>query len=281
MTLTRKANALVAPLTLVMMLLTAMHAVAQSTQKQGWLNVNVGSSPTISDVPQPVSLYGCNNTVVETQVYWDTQNQIIGAIPYGLRLSESGKEYVVSKYYIASPPAWRNKDQTESAAAKKDAQPFIGLVTPDNFTFNGPKPAQIVDFDYRILMPTYLKNVPVDFNWSEDDILSCAEQGVTSIPINTVCPNFPWRIGAEGASGIGLLNTSGSTAFLPFLKPNSNPLQCTTTLLRDIMLDHEVFFATDEGLVDTIDLTQYHTEQKAMRLVCIPRAEDDIPVGCL
>lgn len=253
--------------------------IIESSQS-GILNVNVGRSPTIDDVPQPVSLYGCNNTVVETQVYWDTQNQILGAIPYGSRMSESGKEYVVSKYYIASPPAWRTTKQIENAAAKKDAQPFIGLVTPDNFTFTGSKPAQIVNFDYRILMPTYLEHVQVDFNWSEDEVLSCAEQGVTSIPINTECPNFPWRAGAEGASGIGLLNTDGSTAFLPTLKKHEDPLQCSVTLLNDIMLDHKVFFSTDEGLKETINLTQYQAESKTMKLVCVERLPEDIPAGC-
>ncbi len=253
--------------------------IIESSQS-GILNVNVGRSPAIEDVPQPVSLYGCNNTVVETQVFWNTQNQILGEIPYGSRMSDAGKEYVVSKYYIASPPAWRTTKQIENAAAKKDAQPFIGLVTPDSFTFTGMKPAQIVNFDYRILMPTYLEHIQVDFNWSEDEVLSCAEQGVTAIPINTACPNFPWRAGAEGASGIGLLNTDGSTAFLPTLKKDEDPLQCSVTLLNDIMLDHKVFFSTDEGLKETINLTQYHAEKKTMNLVCVERLPDDIPAGC-
>ncbi|WP_338292921.1 hypothetical protein [Planctobacterium marinum] len=272
---------------LTLVLVTALmgnlkaHAQITETSQHGILNVDVGRSPTIDDVPQPVELYGCNNTVVATQVYWDTQNQVVGEIPYGLRISDSGKEYKVSKYYVVSPPAWRNKNQTENAAAKKEAQPFIGLVTPDNFTFKGNKPAQILNLDYRILMPTYLENVPVDFNYAEDEILSCAEQGVVSIPINTDCSDFPWRAGAEGASGIGVLNTSGSTAFLPTLKKNKEPLQCTTTLLHDIMLEHKVFFATEAGLTDTINLTQYHAEQKTMNLVCLPRAKNDVPAGCL
>lgn len=244
-----------------------------NAQQPGFLNVSVGSSPTISDVPQPLTLFGCNNTQVNTDVFWDTQNQIVGDIPYGPGVSESGKAYFISKYYVASPPAWRGINNQK--------YPFIGLVTPDRFEFAGDNPAQILYLDYRILKPTYLKHLPVNFSYQEGELPSCEAQGVTSIPINTACADFPWRIGAKGASGIGELSDNGGTAFLPFLdKDGQEPLQCNVTLLDDILLSHEMFFMIDGLWSKTIDMTALHQQNGTMELVCVPREPQDIPAGC-
>jgi len=238
----------------------------------GIINFNVGSSPVGSELPQSVTLYGCNNMQFSTQVSWDGQNQVVRDVPRGFALSESGQEYFIGKYYIASPPAFR------SPTNKKD--PYIGLVTPDRFTFQGDLPAQIVNLDYNILQATYLKDVPVDFNYSEGGVPSCNTQNVTAIPINTECEDFPWKAGAKGASGIGQLNNNGGTAFLPFLDKGKNPLQCNVTLLDDVVLNHEVYFSSGQGLTKTINLTAFHNKSKTMKLVCVPREPDDIPVGC-
>ena len=194
--------------------LTVSQAMAQQA---GFINVSVGRSPTIADTPQPITLFGCNNQQVETDVFWDTQNQVVGNIPYGERISSFGKPYFLSKYYVASPPAWRGTDN--------HADPYIGLVIPDRFQFIGDAPAQILYLDYRILKPTYLKNIPVDFNYQQGELPSCRSQGVTQIPINTSCSDFPWRIGAKGAAGIGqLTDTGGTSVFCPLWTNNYSNL---------------------------------------------------------
>jgi hypothetical protein len=250
--------------------------VCAEEDQTGFINVNVGDSPTGYTPPQPVTLFGCNNTTFKSSVNWGVQNQVVGDIPYGHAVSESGKKYFISKYYLASPPAYRGPDNKQ--------YPFIGLVTPDRFTFQGERPAQMVDLDYRILRPTYLKEVPVDFNFKYDKKKTCNEQNVTAIPINTVCKNFPWNIGALGASGIGQLTNDGGMAFLPFLGENSDPLLCDVTLLDDVILGHEVYFHSAEGLTKTINLTALQgASQKGaniMNLVCVPRQPHDIPAGC-
>lgn len=255
---------------LFMLLPFSLYAEAESS---AIINFNLGPSPVAGLTVQPVTLFGCNNTVVNSQLFWGTQNQALTHIPYGRFKSKSGKSYVVAKYYIASPQV------VDSESDKKAV--YIGLVTPDQVTFHGARPARIVSLDYRILHSVYLASVPVDFNYKYHGGKSCAEQGVTLIPINTQCKNFLWNNGALGASGIGQLSIHpASTAFLLTRKKDKDPLDCRATILDDIMLNHEVYFATKNGKSKTIDLTQYHNESKTMQLICIPRKSTDIPSGC-
>lgn len=257
----------------ICLMLVALTASVQAQNiPSGVINFNVGSSPTNYKPPQPVTLFGCNNTTFNTTVNWDTNNQVVVGVPYGFFSSESGKNYFVSKYYIASPPAYR------SATDKQ--HPVLGLVTPDRFVFLGKQPAQIVNLDYKILKPVYLHDVPVDFNYEEEGRKSCSKQKVTSIPINTVCKDFPWNIGTEGASGIGQLSSDGGTAFLPLLKKESEPLNCDVTLLDDVVLDHQVYFSSGRGLTKTVNLTELYKASQSMKLVCIPRERNDVPAGC-
>lgn len=242
-----------------------------ATQSSAVINFDLGRSPIANSTMQPVTLFGCNNTVAKTKLFWGVQNQTMTHIPYGNFKSQSGKPYTISKYYIVSP---------EVAYAQSDKPVYIGLVTPDRIIFHGKNPARIVNLDYRILRPVYLQNVPVNFNYQYHG-KSCADQGMTSIPINTHCGNFPWNNGALGASGIGLLSVHpASTAFLLMRKKNKDPLQCRVTLLDDVVLDHEVFFATKNGKSKTINLTRLYNESKPMNLICIPRKLADTPAGC-
>lgn len=253
-------------------LFCAVSSVQGQTNAFGSVSFSVGRSPVSNPSVQPVTLYGCNNTLVKSNVFWDTENQVLGHVPYGQYQSKSGKSYFLGKYYISSPPA---------AEHDQHKPPFIGLVTPDQFRFHGKRPTKIVYLNYRILNPVYLANIPVDFNYKYHG-KSCADQGVNLIPINTVCKNFSWQNGAIGASGIGQLSIHpASTAFLPTLGKNKNPLQCQVTLLDDIMLDHQVFFATPQGKSKTINLTQYYKDKKTMALICIPRKKTDVPAGCV
>lgn len=242
----------------------------------GLVNFNLGESP-VSDSPiQAVTLYGCNE-VIHSDLFWETDNQIIGNIPYGWRESESDKPYYISKYYIASPPVFRK----ESAPDAMRQRPYIGLVTPDNFIFNGNKPARIVYFDYRILQPTYLTHVAVDYDGENNDGLSCKDLGVDGIPVNTQCEDFPWRNGAEGAAGIGEVTAQNNRIFLPLAGEQKTPLQCKVSILDDIILEHDIYFVTSDGKkTKTTDLTLHHNDGKAIKLICYQRPAGNRPPGC-
>ncbi|GAB4198186.1 MAG: hypothetical protein Tsb002_32930 [Wenzhouxiangellaceae bacterium] len=256
------------------MLLSIITTAASA--ETGLVNFNLGKSPVADSPVQPVTLYGCNQTV-ESELFWGTDNQIVGDIPYGNHVSESGKAYHISKYYIVSPPAFRKAPEQ----GKAQKPPYIGLVTPDNFSFQGKQPAQIVYFDYRILKPTYLTYVTVDYNHKNDRGESCADLGVNLIPVNTQCHDFPWRNGAKGASGIGETTQSSNRIFLPLLKPESDPLQCDVTILNDILLDHEVFFVDhNKQQTTTVSLTEHHNNKQAIKLACYRRPANEAPAGC-
>ncbi|MDP3559647.1 MAG: hypothetical protein Q8R79_04770 [Legionellaceae bacterium] len=251
-------------------LVTASHA---ETRKPGIVSFNVSRSPVTNAPAQPVTLYGCNNTVVNTHVSWNSENQVLGNVPYGNYTSDTGKPYYIAKYYIASPEVFRN--------APGNQNPYLGLVIPDRFTFYGERPAQIIHLNYQLFNPTYLAEIPTDFNYMYDG-KSCNSQKVNLIPINTQCKDLPWRNGALGGAGIGLLsNKPSSTAFLPMLKKNKDPLQCTTTILDDIILDFEVFFASKEGKTKSINLTELYKQSEPIKLICIPRAPTEVPAGCV
>lgn len=245
----------------------------------GIINFDVGRSPGDNDLPQPVTLFGCNNTIFRALVNWEMPNQVFGDVTYGASVSKSGKKYFVAKYYIASPPAY--------LGSKYQGEVYLGLVTPDRFVFQGRRPAQIVNMDYQILKPISLKEVNVDFNYSGQGEPSCLSRNVTSIPINTACKDLPWKAGAEGASGIGhlkLLNDSAQV-FLPILNADTEqPAQCDVTLLDDVMLDHEVYFVSDGNKTNsrskTVSLTKHYLERRDLKLICMPRKPSDIPAGC-
>lgn len=241
----------------------------------GIINFNLNRSPVTHASTQAVTLYGCNNTVVNTKLFWNAQNQILTNIPHGSYKSDTGKSYYVAKYYVLSPPVTRNSPSTQN--------PYVGLVTPDHFTFYGEKPAQIVDIDFRVFKSTYLHYIPVDFNYMHNG-KSCAGQHVNAILINIHCKDFPWINGAYGGSGIGIMtNTKSPSTFLPMLEKNKHPLQCEATIIDDIMLNTKAFFALQDGktITRTIDLTKQYKQSEPIKLVCMPRSPTDIPEGCL
>ena len=258
-------------LTLLALQICLASNLPAQTETTGLLSFNTGRSPVEAPAVQKVSLFGCHYTQVDADLFWDTEGQVVGHIPYGPHQSD-GKRFFLSKYYIASPPVFRH---TEGAS------PFIGLVIPDRFSFQGPRPAQIVNLDYRILEPTYLHHVAADFDHEVEGLMTCREQGVESIPINTHCPDFPWRNGGLGAAGIGQLTADGGGAFVPSLEKQGELLNCSVTLLDDVILEAEVFFDSDDS-VDTksMNLTELQKAGESMKLRCLPRQPGDIPAGC-
>lgn len=274
-------------------------------QQNGIINFNVGSSPGDNGLRQQVTLYGCNNTKIETDVGWNTQNQVYGNVKYGYRYSKakngkSKKTYFIGKYYVASPPVF--------LTSNKSGPLYLGLATPDRFVLAGAKPAQIVNLDYEILEQIDIQGIPADFKYQPGDLPSCYAQKVTAVPINTSCSDLRWRNGAVGASGIGHMSDASGvnakvvgagvkqpakqseTAFLPLRKSDGEPYQCNVDLLDDVVLSHEIYFMTGQGRSKTLNLTAVYEEMrknrasskedKPIKLVCVPRENNHIPKGC-
>lgn len=251
--------------------LLAIAPLYAKTQQPGTVIFNVSQPPVAVAPTQPVTLFGCNNTIINTDVSWNTENQAV-KIPYGPHQSKTGKHYFISKYYIASPEV--------VSKTGDNPIPYLGLVIPDHFIFYGDKPAQLIQLNYQLFNPTDLAEIPTDFNYQYHG-QSCHSQKVNFIPISTQCKNLAWRNGALGGAGIGLLSQHPkSTAFIPMLKKNETPLECTVTILDDIMLDFEVFFASKAGKSKSINLTTWYKQSEPLKLICIPRSATDVPPGC-
>ena len=251
----------------------------------GYVNFNLGSSPVNPSVRQPLTLLGCNTTLTTGHTYWNdtanlqwgVSNQVLPGVPYGWR-NDGLSDYYVSKYYMASPPVFVDTSNHQDTV-------YIGLVLPDRFTFFGHTPVQIVHLDYTILERMYLHFIEINydyFRWTND--FSCTDLGVDTIPMNIQCADFPWdpqglQVGGQGASGIAPVTKSNPAVFLPSAKANSDYLTCTLTALDDVMLYHEVYFDTPDGLSKTVSMNAAYEAQGDLNLVCFRRAEP--PAGCL
>ena len=252
-------------------LLGSSFALAEAT-----INFNVNPAPVTPEGQQVVTLLGCDNVarneLINTNVSWGEDNQVLSGIPYESGFYDSQKEYGSTKYYLASPPI---PGQVENGQTTN-----IGLLAPNQFTFKGERPAQVVNLDYQILRPTYLQFVKVNYDQAVE---SCPEPKINLIPINTDCPNFPWHNGSLGAAGIGFLEDKDThrRVFIPtFDAAGENPLQCAVTILDDIMLNHRVFFETTSGPKKSVSLTDAYLGHIELQLVCHEREPDDIPPGC-
>ena len=268
-------------------------AVAQE-QPYGYVNFNLKPAPVYWAPQHELSLYGCQTEVTTREWYRDGQNnlvwgeddQVLPEVPYGYQEDEFGNTYYVSKYYMASPPVFAYDGKDPNAPA------VIGLVIPDRFTFFGQKPVQIVNLDYSILEPVYLSYVSANYGYDDGVHPSCDSLGLDLVPLNMACTDFPWLLksatptilDAKGASGIARLRNEPdqNRVFLAHTAPDSGYLDCDITILDDILLYHEVFFVTEEGLSKSLSLTDFYLNEAAngqqIQLACRTRSEP--PAGC-
>ncbi len=261
----------------------------------GYVNFNLDESPVSNPKRQEVSLYGCDTIVTtrytrwngEENLEWNVKNQVLTGIPYGEQ-EKDGRSYYISKYYMASPPVMEPLEGSGNSEQKA----IIGLVIPDQFTFFGEKPVQIVNLNYNILEPVYLNYVDVDYEYVDRaKNPTCGDLGVDLIPLNIQCKDFRWLNqvstnsiqDAQGASGIArLYNKKGQRqVFLPSYEPGEECLDCEITILDDILIDHEVFFVDGERLVKSISLTDFYENygnKRSIGLSC--RLREELPAGC-
>lgn len=274
---------------LVSVFCNSLTAQEFQTATSGFVSFNLGTSPVQPAQTQELSLFGCNtqistrglqNSDGSPMLTWNKDHQVM-KIPYG-KASQNSKPYFVSKYYMASPPVMEIlKNPTDTIAN-------IGLVIPDRFTFFGEVPVQKVYLDYEILNKVYLNFIDLSYDIPNDSGKTCRSLGVDLIPLNIQCMDFPWDtvhsiFGGKGASGIGRLRIDSSQkVFLLSKAKDKDFLNCSITILDDILLNHEVFIKHSDGTESkSLNLTEFYTESDkkgVIPLVCYSRTE--LPEGC-
>lgn len=242
----------------------------------GVINFNVDEYPIAlleGQAPkQEVTLLACN-TKKKIEVSWNELEQVFN-VPYGKVAPRLEDGYFVSKYYLASPPVF---DQNKNA--------ILGQLIPDRFTFNGyddeQKPNESIRVTYSVLPPVSLGQINTDFTYRQVGVEeSCEDQGVKVVPINIECENFPRIDGKYGASGVGFLENTKpyNTIFIPkYGDAMSNALNCTATILDDIILKHDVTFSNKTR---TVNMTALYYNNQPMAFVCKQRKPNDLPKGC-
>ena len=276
---------------------------------------NLGDNTFNNYKNQTVMLFGCNTALTnassdwyaQPDFQWNTYDQVLSGVPFGpqnMTLKEGSINYHVNKYYVASPPVLPKKN------SKWGKKFDIGLVIPDQFTFDGAAPVQEVYLDYTVLVPQLTFEIPLKLD------STVVKSSIKHIPFKVESSNFPWYDGprvknGKGASGIGFFQPgkgkdvfNSNKFFLPYAKNNDkdNILKTEVTLLNDIMLLYEFKFLVPDPKnnmkykeVTTINLTKYFksieqyfdkendsiTNEKAMvKLIAKKRAKGDIPCGC-
>lgn len=237
--------------------------------KQGTVHFHADPLPGHDGKPQPISWFGCDpaNDNGVGSVDWNGNSS--SALPYGWK-SDGKRSYFAARYYLASPPV--------PAQPAPGHRTIIGLLKPDHFTFTSEPPVQDVRLDYNRLEPMFLQFVDIDYG-------NCKGR-VDIIPINTVCPKFPYKEGEPRlASGIGVLeNKDGaSRIFLPSEDAEGlKPLQCQATILNDIQLHYKISFRVEGTPTETLDLTsRFKTDPKApVTLLCVEHPASYTPPGC-
>ena len=260
-----------------------------------YVNFSLGKNTLASKKPHTITLFGCNtNIIVNSENWngpntfqWETPNQVLSGIPYGDQVdSKNGKPYYVSKYYIASPPVIKF-DKT--GKINSNTLYDIGLVTPDEFSYNGKAPVQMVYLDYNILKPMHVDYVDIKFDTSFDRL------NVDYVPFRVECNDLPWintkRIkNAKGGSGIGSLkkgNPHAEQLFLPYYfldKSNMERkyLNTKVTLLNDVLLNYKIKFIIGKDSLESINLKDFYfnpNKTDSLRVIAIKRT--DIPSGCI
>lgn len=250
----------------------------------GSVNFTLGASTIPASHAQTVSLYGCNTRITINGKHWNASdslqwgkaNQLLDSVPFGPQYDTLTKDsFYISKYYIAAPPVIK--------APKFN----IGKVIPDRFTFDAENQIQSVYFDY-----TRLKLVPVKFVKVTFDS-SFTNTGITILPINIECANFPWIVSNKateiGASGIGDLQkdttANFSGLFLPYyyndsLHTDSTFLHCEITILNDIIPYYQIEFEINGDTTSrstSINLTKHKNDRFS---VVRSGNKSNMPCGC-
>ncbi len=284
-------------------------------KEPGYVTFNLGDNTFQNHKNQTIMLFGCNTALTNSSPHWhgmpdfqwNKSDQVLSKVPHGHKYVIDKKDtilsYHINKYYVASPPVMAPKN------SKWGRKLDIGLVIPDQFTFDGDNPVQEIYLDYTPLVPQYIYLIPLNIE------ASITNRGVKHIPFKVECANLPWnptnRIkNGEGASGIGAYIPGGTgfnspNFFLPYTKDGDSEkfLDTEVTLLNDIMLYYEYKFRVpqvsngnirykDTATINVKEyfksIEQYYDKKKdsitdtkmMVTIVAKKRATGDIPCGC-
>ncbi len=260
-----------------------------------YVSFNLDQNTLNNTEPTTVTLFGCNTSLTASSkdwngpktFQWGKPNQVLSGVPYGNKIdSKTKKPYYVSKYYIASPPILKFD---ETGKMNSDTLYDIGIVTPEEFSFDGKNPVQKAYLDYSILKPMHIDYINIKFDKSFDSL------HVGYVPFRVECNDLPWietdRIkGGSGASGIGSLKKDTPHAtqlFLPYYFEDKSEndrkyLDTKVTLLNDILLNYKIKFIVGRDSLEVINLKDFYFNPKktdSLRIIAVPRS--DTPSGCL
>jgi len=233
---------------------------------------------------QPITLYACNNTQIEHSMQWKKKNKKI--IPYGHQ-SKNGKDFFISKYYVASPPL--------PNSFLPDIPLTLGVLSEDHFELTEQDKEAEIFMNYKLLKPVKLGFLPVNYSSGENEIATCIDQNVDTIPINIHCPSFKYIKGDKKGLGKGIAQlarvkkegrlTANGQLFIPLdIETNKALKNCTVEIVNDIILEHQVYFGTAEKYHEKIDLTKayeaYKSHHKEVSLYCKVRPKNEPASGC-
>jgi len=233
---------------------------------------------------QPLTLYACNNITIEHSMKWGKKNK--ETIPYG-HISKGGKDFFISKYYVASPPL--------PNSFSPEVPLTLGVLSEDHFILTGEGEKANIFMDYKLLKPIKLGFLPVNYSNGESEITSCIDKKVNTIPINIRCPSFKYTEGDKIGLGKGIAQmartkkegrlTAKGQLFLPLdLETNKALKNCTVEIINDIILEHQVYFGTADNHYEKIDLTKayedYKNYSKEVNLYCKVRPKNEPATGC-
>lgn len=272
-------------------------------ESSGFVNFNLGTSTLTDTQTHTLSLFGCNTILADTSIQWhgptngfvwDSTNQVLSDLPYGSKIDPlTNQPYYVSKYYIASPPVFH---KNAGGGIDNNTIYDIGIVTPDEFTFNGEMPVQRVFLDYNILELTQIKYIDVVFDSSFDRIADSLDQklNVDYVPFKVECADFRWldtagMYNAAGASGIGSFYRKSPhppKLFLPYPaitkeKRNEDYLDCEVTILNDILFHYEVFFVVNGVASQSINLRDHQLNHPNEPITFHCEYRHELPCGCI
>ena len=271
----------------VLCILAALTVLCSCTSKTAKVNFS-GVAPTqYENDKQPLSIYACNNTSIPHNIEWGKPN--LKKIPYGHQVKD-GKEYFISKYYIASPPLPNNFDAGKPR--------ILGVLSEDHFALENIHEEKDIFMDYKLLKPIKLKFFPINFYSNPSDTPYCIEQNIYEIPVNIRCPEFKYTEYGKKLTGhtkglgkgIALLKRKKDAAstelFIPFDLETEEVLKnCTMEIVNDIILEHQIYFGSPEKHHQKIDLTRaYETHKrtgKPVSLYCKARPENEPAAGCM
>ncbi len=237
----------------------------------------VAFSGTIADKykneEQPVQVFTCDN-YQQTPTFslcWDgsTSPSCVNTTEANENINDHQFKYgqtgdiFLTKYYLASPPA--------PLPSANGGPVVLGLLKPDDqFVLTENAEAIAINMDYTLLQAVYLSDITIDYKKG----FNCTAIQSCNIPVNTVCPIFPYDPSSGKKSGvgkgIGLMSkddNSQGKIFLPFTdRALEKPLQCHVSILNDIIKDYTVHFVEHDGknkptTTDKINLTNAYIQQ--------------------